>query len=210
MPAFAVLFSTTPAVTGGLGQVEVAAAGAYLEAVAARRAGGSAVGRVPTLAVHWEPYQWGGWLVAGVGGAMGGVASEDVEADLAAHGVAEERSGAALERLLASPLLSAGTAAALVSARDLPGLIAEIDSVTAEVLIEPDGARDPGRSGPRSPPPTSRHAMSSRRSSPPSGRSCSASSRSAARTASSSWGATRCCRSRSSPRSSGRSASTCR
>jgi acyl carrier protein len=134
-PGFAALFSTTPAVTGGLGQLEVAAAGAYLEAVAARRAARDDGRSMRTLAVHWDPYQWGGWLVAGVGGAMAGVSSDQVQADLAAHGVAEERSAAAFERLLASPLGSADTAAVLVTARDLHGLIAEIDSVTAEVLM---------------------------------------------------------------------------
>jgi phthiocerol/phenolphthiocerol synthesis type-I polyketide synthase E len=122
---FVVLCSTTTAVTGGLGLLEGAAAGCFLEALALRRAADPQ--RVTT--VHWDPYQWGGWLVAGTAAGMAGMAPAEVAAALAAHGVADERSAAALERLLAQPL-----PAAIVAARGLPGLMAETDSVTAEAL----------------------------------------------------------------------------
>jgi acyl transferase domain-containing protein len=126
-PAFVVLFSTTTAVAGSLGQLEMAAVGAFLEARAARQA---AEGRPFTVAVHWDPYQWGGWLVAGVAGGMSGVASGEVQATLEANAVPEAWSGAALQRLLASPL-----SRVIVSSRDLPGLLAETDSVTADTLL---------------------------------------------------------------------------
>jgi acyl transferase domain-containing protein/acyl carrier protein len=122
---FVVLCSTTTAVTGGLGLLEGAAAGCLLEALALSRAADPP--RVVT--VHWDPYQWGGWLVAGTAAGMAGMAPEEVAAALAAHGVAEERSAAALERVLPHPL-----PAVIVSARGLPGLMAETDSVTAETL----------------------------------------------------------------------------
>ena len=104
-PAFVVLSSTITAVTGGLGQLDVAAAGSYLEALAVRRAAGEGPF---TVAVHWDPYQWGGWFVSGVAGGMSGLAPEEVQASLAAHGVSEERSAAALRLLLASPPAAGG------------------------------------------------------------------------------------------------------
>ncbi|HVR06489.1 MAG TPA: phosphopantetheine-binding protein, partial [Thermoanaerobaculia bacterium] len=148
-PPFVLLCSTTTAVTGGLGLLELAAAGSHLEALAARRAAaGSAAALVPppVAAVHWDPYQWEGWLVAGVAGEVAGLAQE-VEAGLGAHRVAAERSAAAMEHLLASPL-----PAAIVCARDLDGLIAETDSVTAEALLAhmtPAGAPRDGARAPR-------------------------------------------------------------
>jgi acyl carrier protein len=106
-----------------------------VESLAARR---QAEGRAFTVAVHWDPYQWGGWLVTGVAGGMSGLSSEDVQANLAAHGVTEAKSAGALRRLLASPLPRV-----IVSAQDLPSLIAETDSVTADTLL----AQMPGHSG---------------------------------------------------------------
>jgi len=126
-PDFVLLCSTTPAVTGGVGQLEIAAAGGYLEALAVRRA---AEGKPLATTAHWDPYQWGGWLVTGVAGGMVGLTPEEVQANLEAHGVTEARSASALRHLLsgAFPRL-------IVSSRDLPGLIAETDSVTADTLL---------------------------------------------------------------------------
>ncbi|MFL6290869.1 MAG: type I polyketide synthase [Thermoanaerobaculia bacterium] len=124
IPVF--LCSTTTAITGGLGQLDLAAAGACLEALAVRHA---AEGR-PVMAVHWDPYQWGGWLVTGVAGGMAGLSNEEVQANLAAHGVTAAKSARALRHLLGSPF-----SRLIVSAQDLPGLIAETDSVTAETLL---------------------------------------------------------------------------
>jgi acyl carrier protein len=130
-PPFVVLSSTTTAVTGGVGQLELAAAGSYLEALAARR-GTLADPAAPTLAVHWDPYQWGSWLAAGVAGGMSSLSAEELQAGLRIHGVAPERSAAALGRILAG---LPATPAVVVTARDLPGLLAEVDSVTAETLL---------------------------------------------------------------------------
>ena len=59
--------SSTLAFTGGLGQLDIAAAGAFLDALARRRA--PRAGRSPfTVAAHWDPYQWDGWLVAAAAG----------------------------------------------------------------------------------------------------------------------------------------------
>lgn len=124
-----VLCSTTTAVTGGLGQLDVAAAGGYLEALAVRYA---AEGR-PVMAVHWDPYQWGGWLVTGVAGGMAGLSNEEVQANLAAHGVTEAKSARALRCLLSSRY--SAMSRLIVSSQDLPGLIAETDSVTADSLL---------------------------------------------------------------------------
>ena len=124
IPVF--LCSTTTAVTGGLGQLDLAAAGGCLEALAVRHA---AEGR-PVMAVHWDPYQWGGWLVTGVAGGMAGLSNDEVQANLAAHGVTEAKSARALRHLLGSSF-----SRLIVSAQDLPSLIAETDSVTAESLL---------------------------------------------------------------------------
>ncbi|MES1244347.1 MAG: beta-ketoacyl synthase N-terminal-like domain-containing protein [Acidobacteriota bacterium] len=140
-PAFILLSSTTPAVTGSLGQLEVAAAGSYLDALAARRA---AEEKPFTVAAHWDPYQWGAWLVTGVAGGMAGLAPEEVQANLQAHGVTEAKSAAALERLLAAPL-----SRVTVSSQDLHDLIAETDSVTADTLL----AQMPSHHGEKAPRP---------------------------------------------------------
>jgi acyl transferase domain-containing protein len=129
-PEFVVLCSTTAAVTGGLGEIEVAAASSYLEARAARAAG---AGDDRVRAVLWDPYQWEGWLVAGAAGEGGGVSAEEVQAGLLAHAISAEKSAAALERLLAHPL--PGVPAVVASSLNLRGLIAETDSITAETLF---------------------------------------------------------------------------
>jgi acyl transferase domain-containing protein/acyl carrier protein len=140
-PPFAVLSSTTTAWAGSLGQLDQAAAGSYLDALAARRA---ADGKARTVAVHWDPYQWGGWLVAGAAGGTSGLAAEQVAATLAVNGVPEARSAEALGRLLAS-----GLPRLAVANRDLPGLIAETDSVTAESLLAQMAPAHTGEKGAR-------------------------------------------------------------
>ncbi|HTQ78503.1 MAG TPA: phosphopantetheine-binding protein, partial [Thermoanaerobaculia bacterium] len=132
-PEFVLLSATTLAVTGSLGEIEAAAGSSLLAALAAE----AAADGLPALAVLWDPYQWGGWLVAG---AAGGFSQEDVAASLLAHGIDGERSGKALERLLARPL---GSAEILVSATSLPGLLAETDSVTSDALFAQPAAGQP-------------------------------------------------------------------
>jgi acyl carrier protein len=139
-PAFILLMSSTLAFTGGLGQLDLAAAGTFLDALAQRRAAGSGT---RTVTVHWDPYQWNGWLVAAAGG-LAGMSAEEVQKGLDAWGVSGERSGEALRRLLAADLPRA-----VIASRDVRGLIAEADLVTAETLLAQMGPAGSGEKAPR-------------------------------------------------------------
>jgi phthiocerol/phenolphthiocerol synthesis type-I polyketide synthase E len=127
-PDFILLSSSTLAVAGGLGQIDHAAAGCFLEALALRLAGDWTDGAAATVAVHWDPYQWGGWL-AGAAGAAAGLAPEEIAANLKSFGVPPGASGEALERLLA-----AGLPGCAVSTRDLGVLLRETDELTVQAL----------------------------------------------------------------------------
>ncbi len=116
---FVVLMSSTLGFTGGLGQVDLAAAGSYLDALAQSLAGG---GR-RVVAAHWDPYQWQEWLVAGLGAML----QPEQQKELQAGAIPIATSGEALRRLLAS-----GLPRVIVSARDLETVIAETDALTAE------------------------------------------------------------------------------
>jgi acyl carrier protein len=148
-PDFLLLSSSTLAVTGGLGQIDHAAAGCFLEALALRLAG---EGSAAAIAVHWDPYQWGGWL-AGAAGAAAGLAPDEIAANLKSFGVPSAASGGALERLLA-----AGLPGCVVSTRDLGVLLRETDELTAQALAGQvgHGPREahprPGLSTPYAPP----------------------------------------------------------
>jgi acyl transferase domain-containing protein/acyl carrier protein len=139
-PPFLLLMSSTLAFTGGLGQLDLAAAGAFLDALARRRA---AEGGPFTVTAHWDPYQWDGWLIAAAS-AGSGSQPEELQKSLAAFGVPTARSGEALRRLLASPLPQVA-----VAARDLPALIAEADAVTAETLASQMAPLHRGEKAPR-------------------------------------------------------------
>jgi acyl transferase domain-containing protein/acyl carrier protein len=117
--AFVVLMSSTLGFTGGLGQVDLAAAGSYLDALAQSLAGGER--RV--VASHWDPYQWQAWLVAGLGAML----QPEQQKELQAGAVPVATSGEALRRLLAC-----GLPRVIVSARHLETVIAETDALTAE------------------------------------------------------------------------------
>jgi acyl transferase domain-containing protein len=139
-PDFILLSSSTLAVAGGLGQIDHAAAGCFLEALALRLSTGTSA--TATLAVHWEPYHWGGWL-AGAAGAAGGMSPEEVAANLKSFGVPPGASGEALERLLAS-----GLPASAVSSRDLDALLRETDALSRQALTGQVG-HGPRESHPR-------------------------------------------------------------
>jgi len=143
-PTFALLMSSTLAFTGGLGQLDIAAAGAFLDALARRRATLAADTGPFTVAAHWDPYQWDGWLIAAAAGGAAGVQPEELQKSLAAHGVPAARSGEALRRLLAAPLPQV-----VVAARDLPAMIAEADAVTAETLLSQMAPLHRGEKSPR-------------------------------------------------------------
>ncbi|HSS50904.1 MAG TPA: phosphopantetheine-binding protein, partial [Thermoanaerobaculia bacterium] len=134
-PDFVLLMSSTLAFTGGLGQLDLAAAGSFLAALAQRQA---AEGKTRTLAVHWDPYQWHGWLVAAAGG-LAGLQPDEVEQSLDAWGIPAEKSGDALLRLLAS-----GLHRAVISSREIHGLLAEADAVTAETFLAQVGGLHAG------------------------------------------------------------------
>jgi phthiocerol/phenolphthiocerol synthesis type-I polyketide synthase E len=149
-PGFVALTGSTLTFAGGLGQLDIAAAGAYVDALAQSRAVLAVDGEGPeVLAVHWDPYQWGGWLALGTS-VLPGVTPEQLSRDLETYGTPPERSGEALRRLLATPLTRA-----VVSARDLEALIAETDAFTTEVflaqmekaLAEQQGKGRAGRTG---------------------------------------------------------------
>ena len=131
--------STTTAVTGSLGQLDIAAAG-----VLPGRPGGAAGGGRP--AVHRRralgPLPVGRLAGGGAAGGAPGPRPRRSQAELAANAVPEERSGEALRRLLAAPLPRV-----VVATRDLPALIAETDSVTADTLLAQMAAGAPGREG---------------------------------------------------------------
>jgi acyl transferase domain-containing protein len=137
-PELVLLMSSTLAFTGGLGQLDLAAAGSFLEALAQRQA---AEGGTRTLVAHWDPYQWHGWLVAAAGG-LAGLQPGEVQESLDAWGIPAEQSGEALLRLLAS-----GLPHAIVSSREIHGLIAEADSVNAETFLAQVGSLHGGASG---------------------------------------------------------------
>jgi acyl carrier protein len=121
-----VLCASSFTATGGLGQVEIAAAGSFLDLLALQ---GSGPGGPPIVTVHWDPYQWDGWLAGNAAG-LGVLSAEEVQQSLETDGVPAAQSGEALRRLLAS-----GLPRVVVTARHLPALIEEAGTVTAESLL---------------------------------------------------------------------------
>jgi acyl transferase domain-containing protein/acyl carrier protein len=151
-PPFLALTGSTLTFAGGLGQLDIAAAGAYVDALAESRAAQADPGAVETpeiIAVHWDPYQWDGWLALGTS-VLPGVSPEQLRQDLETYGTPSARSGEALRRLLATPLTRA-----VVSARDLEAVIAETDSFTMDTFLaqmeklraEQQGQARAGRAG---------------------------------------------------------------
>jgi len=128
-PPFLALTGSTLTFAGGLGQLDIAAAGAYVDALAQSRAALAGSGGVETVAVHWDPYQWDGWLALGTS-VLPGVSPEQLRQDLETYGTPPAGSGEALRRLLATPLTRA-----VVSARNLEALIAETDSFTMDTFL---------------------------------------------------------------------------
>src|SRR6185436_16003421 len=137
-PRFVLLSASVLTVTGGLGQLDLAASGAFLEALALCRSrqDGPAV-----VAVHWDPYQWDSWL-AGAGGF--GMSPEELQENLDRYGVSSVQSGEALRRLLAARLPRVA-----VAARDLQELIRSAASFTAASLLAMGAAQGPKESHPR-------------------------------------------------------------
>lgn len=143
-PGFVLLTGSTLAFSGGLGQLDIAAAGCYLDALAQQRASHFPEGPY-TVVAHWDPYQWDGWLAAGTG-TLSGVQPGQLEQELESYGTHREQSAEALRRLLATPLQRA-----VLSARDVRTLIAETEAFTIDVFMaQMDQARSEqarGRTG---------------------------------------------------------------
>ncbi len=126
---FLLLAASTAAVTGGFGQVDPCAAGGTLAAIAGAASSETAApdaGRV--VAVAWDPYQWDSWLAGGLAETPG--LGGELAADVAGLGVDAGRSLEALRRLLA-----ADVASLVVSAQDLPAVIAATDAFRAADLV---------------------------------------------------------------------------
>ncbi len=123
---FLVLAASTSAVTGGFGQVDACAAGCALGALA--ESASETGGATHVVAVDWDPYQWDSWLAGGLAETpgMGG----SVGQDLARFGIAPGESLEALCRLLAT-----GAPRLVVSAQDLPAVIASTDAFHAADLV---------------------------------------------------------------------------
>jgi len=126
---FLVLCGSTLTASGGFGQLEIAAGGLVLDALADALTAAAGEGPL-TVAVHWDPYQWDGWLALGAGGGQL-LSAEAMQENLALYGISWERSGEALSRLLA-----AGLPRVVVSSTDLEALIRQADQITAATLME--------------------------------------------------------------------------
>ncbi len=122
---FLLLAASTSAVTGGFGQVDACAAGCVLGALAESARG---EGATHVVAVDWDPYQWDSWLAAGLAETPG--MAGDLSPDLARFGVGSDRSLEALRRLLATSVPRV-----VVSAQDLPAVIAATDAFHAADLV---------------------------------------------------------------------------
>ncbi len=126
VPDFVLLSSTSTAVTGGLGQLDLCAAGSVLSALADRRA---AAGDSHWLTVGWGSFAWDQW---GLPGMMANPElQKQVRENLETYGVSAGESVDVFQRALASrqPRL-------VVSTQDLHTVIANTTAVTAESLLE--------------------------------------------------------------------------
>ena len=132
--------SSTLAFTGGLGQLDLAAAGTFLDALAQRRA--ARKGRAWWWPTGTPTSGKAGYRRGGGGHRRPGAGRDPEEPRRLGHPRA--KSGEALRRLLAADLPRA-----VVASRDVRGLIAEADSVTAETLLSQMGPAHGGEKAAR-------------------------------------------------------------
>jgi acyl transferase domain-containing protein/acyl carrier protein len=123
------LFSSTIAVTGGLGQVDFCAANNFLDAFAE---GERAAGRLPVVTLDWGAFRWEEWQEQ-LGGGPAGMQAE-LKKSLALFGIDEWESLQAFGRALAT-----GAPRVVVSTGDLARVIAEHDAMTASLLAQQPG-----------------------------------------------------------------------
>lgn len=112
---FIIFFSSTSAITGGIGQVDACAGNAYVQAFAARL---WFSGNVPAIAILWDPFEWETWPGANLQAASG--VQEQIKKTLEAFGITRKQMEAALDLALAvkAPEL-------IVSRRNLPAVLSE-------------------------------------------------------------------------------------
>jgi acyl transferase domain-containing protein len=175
---FVVLMSSLTGVMGETGQIDYSAAGAFLDGLAHDRRGAGA----PVCSIDWDTWREAGMAASvRLPGALQALRDESLR-----FGIGNDEGVEVLERVLAS-----GLAQVVVSTRE-PRLRQQQEAIDAGRLAS---AVTPGRISPcRSRP---RRLLPSRPSAA-SGRGCSASTRSGFTTTSSSWGAIRSSRPRSS------------
>jgi acyl transferase domain-containing protein/acyl carrier protein len=131
---FFALFSSSSALTGGIGQVDYCAANAFLDAFAHYRASCS---HGLTVSIDWDPFKWEDWQ----GSQMG--AAPDVQAQvketLAAFGLTEQQSAEAFRRTLSS-----GLSQLIVSRRDFQSILEQYRTLTVSSLMAQMGQSQPG------------------------------------------------------------------
>nr|QEO74485.1 malonyl CoA-acyl carrier protein transacylase [uncultured bacterium] len=126
---FFALFSSSAALTGGIGQVDYCAANSFLSAFAHHRAwrrGGL------TLALDWDPFKWEDWQGAQMGGAPD--VQAQVKETLEAFGLTEPQSAEAFGRSLAS-----GLPEVIVSRRDFPAILEQYRTLNVSNFMEQMG-----------------------------------------------------------------------
>ncbi len=123
---FVALFSSTIAVTGGLGQVDFCAANNFLDAFAA---GQRATGGLPVVAIDWGSFRWEEWQEQ-LGGGPAGMQAE-LKRSLELFGIDESEALEAFARALAT-----GAPRVIVSTGDLVTVIAHHNSLTANLLAQ--------------------------------------------------------------------------
>ena len=124
------LFSSTIAITGGLGQVDFCAANCFLDAFAhaCRAAGGP-----PAVAIDWGAFRWEDWQASLPGGPA--AINAEIEKSLAAFGIGEEEALEALARALAT-----GAPQVVVSTGELGAVVAHNQALTSALLAQPAAA----------------------------------------------------------------------
>ncbi|HSE15898.1 MAG TPA: beta-ketoacyl synthase N-terminal-like domain-containing protein [Pyrinomonadaceae bacterium] len=131
---FFALFSSSAALTGGIGQVDYCAANAFLDAFAHYRSSRS---HGLTVAIDWDPFKWEDWQGSQMSGAPD--VQAQVKETLAAFGLTEQQSVEAFSRALSS-----GLSQLIVSRRDFQSILEQYRTLTVSGLMAQMGQSQPG------------------------------------------------------------------